>query len=689
MVVRIGSQGPWLPVGDFPALPRNKMAIFDVATRAFLFIVIAGSISNTTRNNQQRGNKPSILQLQLFQNSDKKLLSNAIALHQMTNNIPHTRRRKERELRRLRGKSSYLNGTSSHSLALSFIVLILSGDVEQNPGPGIKFPCGVCKKSVKSNQRGVACDRCDLWFHTKCMGMNTLIYRGIANVSWECLQCGMPNFSSSFFDDMKNDYDLNQYSSLSDSNTIPSLDSENHGPIAQSSPLQKKQCSQRSNRPFRITNLNLQSINNKKAEILLMLERDNPDIVVGTETWLKPDVSNAEIFPSSYTIYRKDRADGYGGVILAVKTDYVSEMITLPTDKSDTELETVFAKITLENDSKVVVGAVYRPTNNDFTYTEKLTTYIHRLLRKHPKAVHWILGDFNLPDVDWQTRTVEGHQYLKTINESFLDLCFNNQLDQIVTEPTRGENILDLVFTNRPSLINKCKIRPVLSDHDAVYIESSVRPRKIKPVSRKIHLWKKADLDQLRASCLMMVEAFNNKFNTNSPVDQMWDFLKHHLLDLEERCVPSKMSSTKYHQPWANRKIKRLSRKKKRWFRRHKITRNPRDKEIFDVIKRETRLACKQAYNSYLNDMFTDEGGQKRFWSFIKSKKTENSGIAPLADSRGITISTSEGKAEILNKQFTSVFGVKDSLAVPEIHWSFPTMQKISFTADGIKEASH
>ena len=89
-----------------------------------------------------------------------------------------------------------------------------------------------------------------------------------------------------------------------------------------------------------------------------MLERDNPDIVVGTETWLKPDVSNAEIFPSSYTIYRKDRADSYGGVILAVKTDFVSEMITLPTDKSDTELETVFAKITLANDSKVVVGCV-------------------------------------------------------------------------------------------------------------------------------------------------------------------------------------------------------------------------------------------------------------------------------------------------------------------------------------------
>ena len=655
--------------------------------KVFLFIVIAGSMSNTTRNNQQRGNKTSTLQMQLFQNSDKKkLLSNAIALHQMTYIPTIRRRRKEREIRRLLGKSSHLNETRSHSLALSFFILILSGDIEQNPGPGIKFPCGVCKKSVRSNQRGVACDRCDLWFHTKCMGMNTLVYNGLRNVSWECLQCGMPNFSSSFLDEMNHKHDTNPYSLLSDTNsyTIPSLDSEQCGPIAQSSPLQKKQCSQRSNRPFKIVNLNLQSINNKKAEVLLMLERDNPDIVVGTETWLKPEVSNAEIFPSCYTIYRKDRADGYGGVILAVKTDFVSELINLPTD--DNDIEAVFAKITLTNDSKVIIGAVYRPTNNDLTYAEKLTTHIHHVLRKHPKAVNWILGDFNLPDIDWQTRTVDGHQYLKSINETFLELCFNNQLDQIVTEPTRGENILDIFFTNRPSLINKCKIRPGLSDHDAVYIESSVRPKKIKPVPRKIHLWKKADLDQLKASCLLMVEAFNERFNTTSPVSQMWDFLKHHLLDLEDRCVPSKMTSTKYHQPWANRKIKRLSRKKRRWFRRYKITKNTRDKEIYDLLKRETRTACKQAYNSYLNQIFNDDGGQKRFWSYIKSKKTENSGVAPLTDSRGVTISASEGKADILNKQFTSVFGAKDSLEIPDIHWSYPKMQKISFTAEGIKK---
>ena len=61
-------------------------------------------------------------------------------------------------------------------------------------------------------------------------------------------------------------------------------------------------------------------------------------------------------------------------------------------------------------------------------HTEKLMTHIHCMLCIHPKAVHWILGDFNLSDVDWQTRTTDGHQYLKSTNENFLEFCFNNQL---------------------------------------------------------------------------------------------------------------------------------------------------------------------------------------------------------------------------------------------------------------------
>jgi hypothetical protein len=50
----------------------------------------------------------------------------------------------------------------------------------------------------------------------------------------------------------------------------------------------------------------------------------------------------------------------------------------------------------------------------------------------------------------------------------------------------------------------------------------------------------------------------------------------------------------------------------------------------------------------------------KRFWSFIKSKRCESTGVSPLKDSDGKTYSDSETKANILNKQFSSVFNTNE-----------------------------
>ena len=70
------------------------------------------------------------------------------------------------------------NRTSSSFLVLS--LLLLSGNVELNPGPHYKHPCGCCTKPVKANQRGVQCDICDIWYHTRCMQMSSDTYEGLA-----------------------------------------------------------------------------------------------------------------------------------------------------------------------------------------------------------------------------------------------------------------------------------------------------------------------------------------------------------------------------------------------------------------------------------------------------------------------------------------------------------------------------
>ena len=70
---------------------------------------------------------------------------------------------------------------------------------------------------------------------------------------------------------------------------------------------------------IKILNINFQSIKNKVADLHALLDAEKPDILIATETWLKEDVKTCELFPSNYTFYRKDRPDGYDGVLIAVR----------------------------------------------------------------------------------------------------------------------------------------------------------------------------------------------------------------------------------------------------------------------------------------------------------------------------------------------------------------------------------
>ena len=54
------------------------------------------------------------------------------------------------------------------SLAYLAALLLLCGDVSQNPGPPEIFSCGVCALEVSNSDAAVCCDYCDHWFHVSC-----------------------------------------------------------------------------------------------------------------------------------------------------------------------------------------------------------------------------------------------------------------------------------------------------------------------------------------------------------------------------------------------------------------------------------------------------------------------------------------------------------------------------------------
>ncbi len=57
------------------------------------------------------------------------------------------------------------------------------------------------------------------------------------------------------------------------------------------------------------------------------------------------------------------------------------------------------------------------------------------------------------------------------------------------------ENILDLHFTNNPTLVNRVEVMPPMgsADHDTVFIENSTKPRVNEKPPKLVKQYKKAD----------------------------------------------------------------------------------------------------------------------------------------------------------------------------------------------------
>jgi hypothetical protein len=68
----------------------------------------------------------------------------------------------------------------------------------------------------------------------------------------------------------------------------------------------------------------------------------------------------------------------------------------------------------------------------------------------------------NLPHIDWGLNIAKPNpQYGKEISKKLTDIVNKNNLTQVVREPTRGNNILDLMFTTNPGLISRLRCIPV------------------------------------------------------------------------------------------------------------------------------------------------------------------------------------------------------------------------------------
>ena len=82
------------------------------------------------------------------------------------------------------------------------------------------------------------------------------------------------------------------------------------------------------------------------------------------------------------------------------------------------------------------------------------------------------MGDFNHGHIQWKPLESTGDE-----DQQFLFLIQHSFLTKHVLEPTRGENVLDIVLSSQKELVDNVKIHEPLgnSDHNQIHVDINVK----------------------------------------------------------------------------------------------------------------------------------------------------------------------------------------------------------------------
>ena len=535
--------------------------------------------------------------------------------------------------------------------------------------------------------------------------MNDDMYNILSNhpsYSWLCDNCGMPNFSTTFVEnlggfDLSNSFDL--LNNESQSHSFGDLDASNlskpSDPIYCSSPkADRRHSSAKPNKatktkPKHVTNLKIINMNCRSVRANLptfeaVLATQNPDIVIGTESWLNNSIASGEVFPSYFNVFRHDRQTSEGGgVFIAVKNTLVASVEC----KLQTDCEILWISICVKGLSPVYVGAFYRPQSTDTDYVKELDSSLSKI---PPNASIWLLGDFNIPDIDWEAVTFKSGGQYPAVSKLMIDIVNDYNLHQLVKKPTRDKNILDLCLTNTPAAADFVNVESGTSDHDMVVVGAILKPKISRPPKRKIFLYAKGNFAGIDDD---MKQFYEENLHPNtavySSVEELYTSFKNALSDAIDKHIPSKTSSSHFSYPWVNNSIKRDINRKKRLYNNARKHGSASCWARFRKLRRQIDRKIRKAHGSYIREVIgasLKSDNTRPFWNFIKSKRKEVSGVSPLNVANNI-ISSAKGKAEALNHQFCSVFTKENQINFPDLGSSkVPDIGNLIITTEGVEK---
>ena len=160
------------------------------------------------------------------------------------------------------------------------------------------------------------------------------------------------------------------------------------------------------------------------------------------------------------------------------------------------------------------------------------------------------------------------------------------------------------------------------------------------------------------------MEIFIQENTVQTSINDLWREFSGTMNLLQTKYVLSKLTSKRFTHAWFTSKLVKPKLEKKKKYIKAKRTNLTSDWNKFRGAAAVARKTCKEAYNNFVSKSLSGSSANSiRFFSYVKTKKCENIGIAPLRENGTIVISNTE-EVRLLNIQFCGVTLTKKDLKI-------------------------
>lgn len=316
-------------------------------------------------------------------------------------------------------------------------------------------------------------------------------------------------------------------------------------------------------------------------------------------------------------------------------------------------------RIPLQHDSNIGFLCIYRPPNISITGDLHVIHLIEEFLSlKYQYNV--IIGDFNMPAVNWHTLTgpAKFESFLSCVSKNFLKQCVSKS-----TRPNSG-SILDLIFSSLGTNVYNVYVDECFGSSDHSILNFNIQVPRI--LASEVHVptrdYKKADW-MLFQRLLSEVD-WEDTFDQPS-IDAVWHCFKMALASIVEVSVPFRKR-----KPWQVKSYSKI-RTALRYTRRchSRLQSQQTTESLICYMHAKVRLQELINNQTSLREQYVIQSARanpKVYWSYVNSKLKSKQTLPTSIKVGNSILEDPKEIAEALNQHFYDNFNHQ--------HWSMDSV---------------